>query len=316
MKVKLIKPPAIQNKIRGIGVYGRNLEEQLKKNSELEITNKNFDLIHFLYFDPFFLTLPPTRNSKTVVTVFDLTEIVLKNLYPRGIRGEVKWQIQKNLLKFVDHIITISESAKKDIIKIIGIPAEKITVTYLAAGENYKNLNLKKDNFVLYIGDINPNKNLSSLFKAMALLKGEKLVLVGKALAESAEIKKEIETLGITNRVTLAGFVEENEEIILLNKAKVYVQPSIYEGFGLPVLEAMACGTPVICGENSSLPEVAGDAATYADVNDPNDLAEKISKIERFDINKPEIKMLGISLLTKFINIGYSGKKTWVPNPS
>ena len=281
MRVKLVKPPAIQNEIRGIGVYGRNLEEQLKKRSELEITDENFDLIHFLYFDPFFLTLPPIRNSKTVVTVFDLTEIVLKNLYPRGIRGEIKWQIQKNLLKFVDHIITISESSKKDIIKIIGIPAEKITVTYLAARKNYKDFNLKKENFVLYIGDINPNKNLLSLFKAIALLKEEKLVLVGKALAESAEIKKEIEILGITDRVTLTGFVGENEKIILLNKAKVYVQPSIYEGFGLPVLEAMACGTPVICGDNSSLPEVAGDAATYVDVTNPSDLADKILNVKK-----------------------------------
>lgn len=281
MKVKLIKPLARENNVRGIGVYGENLTQNLKKISGLEITNTSPDLTHFLYFDPFFLTLPPIRNSKTVVTVFDLTEIILKNLYPRGIRGEIKWQIQKRLLKTADAIIAISESAKKDIEKLTGISENKIFVTYLAAGENYKNLNIKKENFVLYVGDINPNKNLSSLFKAIALLKNEKLVLVGKAVSENAEIKKEINILGIEKRVKFTGYISEKEKIILLNKARVYVQPSIYEGFGLPVLEAMACGTPVVCGKNSSFPEIAGDAATYADVTNINDLADKILKIKK-----------------------------------
>lgn len=280
MRVALVKPPAIENNVRGIGVYGENLIQNLKKISDLEITDKNSDLTHFLYFDPFFLTLPPVRKSKTVVTVFDLTEIVLKELYPRGIRGEIKWQIQKNILKFVDHIITISESSKKDIIKIIGVPAEKITVTYLAAGSDYKDLKIKRENFVLYIGDINPNKNLLSLFKAIALSKNERLVLVGKAILENAEIKKEISILGIEDRVKFTGYISEKEKIILINKAKVYVQPSIYEGFGLPVLEAMACGTPVICGKNSSLPEIAGDAATYTDILNPHDLVDKIVNVK------------------------------------
>lgn len=280
MKVKLINPSARENNVRGIGVYGENLTRALEKISGLEITNINPDLTHFLYFDPFFLTLPLIRKEKTVVTVFDLTEIILKNLYPRGIRGEIKWQIQKKLLKTADAIITISQSAKKDIEKLTGISENKIFVTYLAAGENYKNLNIKKENFVLYIGDINPNKNLSSLFKAIALLKNEKLVMIGKTLAQSLEIKKEIKFLGIQDKVTLTGYVSEEDKINLINKAKVYVQPSIYEGFCLPVLEAMACGTPVICGRNSSLPEVAGNAATYADVTNVNDLADKIKNIK------------------------------------
>lgn len=280
MKVNLIKPPQVQNMFRGVGVYEENLIQNLKKISGLEITNENPDLTHFLYFDPFFLTLPLWRATKTIVTVFDLTPIVLENLFPRGIKGEIKWQIQKNLLKTVDHIITISESAKKDIVRIIGIPAEKVTVTYLAAGKDYKNLKLKRENFVLYIGDINPNKNISSLFKAIALLKNEKLVLVGKALSESMEIRKEINILGIKDRVKFAGYISEKEKIILLNKAKVYVQPSIYEGFGLPILEAMACNCPVICGRNSSLIEIAGDAATHSEVTDINDLSDKIKNVK------------------------------------
>ena len=281
MKVSLIKPPAIQSITRGAGFYGENLINSLKEFPEIEIVNQGQDLIHYLYFDPFFLTLPLIRNHKTVVTVFDLVPLVLPKLYPPGIRGNIKWQIQKNILKTVDHIITISESAKKDIVKKIGIDPEKITVIYLAAGPLCKKIaDIKKEDFVLYIGDIDPNKNLSTLFKAMVLLKEEKLVMVGKALAESPEIKKEIEDLGISNRVTLTGFVDEAEKVKLLNKAKVYVQPSLYEGFGLPVLEALSCGTPVICGRNSSLVEIGGDAVTYANIEDVDDLVLKIKNIK------------------------------------
>ena len=281
MRVRLVKPPIVQNEVRGVGVYGRNLTEELGKVPSLEITDNNPDLVHFLYFDPFFLTLPPIRKTKTVVTVFDLTPIVLPNLYPRGVRGEIKWQIQKRLLKSVDAIITISQSAKNDIVKIIGIPQEKVFVTYLAAGTECKKLNLRKKDFILYIGDVNANKNIFNLLKAIAILPNQKLVLVGKAfvepeLPEARAIRDEIKNLGIEDRVTLAGYVSDEEKIVLLNKAAVYVQPSIYEGFGLPVLEAMSCGTPVVCGRNSSLPEIAGEAAIFADVINPQDLAQKI----------------------------------------
>ncbi len=280
MKIKLVDPPAVQSQTRGAGFYGKNLTEALKNLPNIEITNIHPDLVHYLYFDPFFLTLPPIRNSKTVVTVFDLTPLILPDLFPPGIRGKIKWEIQKNLLKTVDHIITISESAKKDLIKIVGLPEEKITVTYLAAGKECVNLELPRDDFALYIGDINPNKNISSLLKAISRFEDQKLIMVGKALQESVEVTKEIEALGITDKVTLTGFIEEQKKVNLLNKAKVYVQPSIYEGFGLPILEAMSCGTPVICGKNSSLSEIAGDAVTYADVSDPADLAEKIKGIK------------------------------------
>jgi len=119
IRVSLVKPPAIQSATRGAGIYGQNLTEALKKVPGLEITNANPDITHYLYFDPFFLTLPPIKKNKTVVTVFDLTPIILKDLFPRGLRGEIKWQIQKNLLKTVDAVITISQSAKNDIKKFV-----------------------------------------------------------------------------------------------------------------------------------------------------------------------------------------------------
>lgn len=293
MKVALIDPPAIQSKTRGAGFYGQNLREAFNKIAGVELTTANPDLVHFLYFDPYFLTLSPFRSTKTVVTVFDLTPIVLGNLYRPGLRGEIKWQIQKRLLKTADGIITISQSAKKDIERFTKITPDKIFVTHLAAGNNYLNLNLPRENIILYIGDINANKNITKLLQTMALLPKYKLILVGKAflepnLPEAKDITAEINELGIYSRVVMTGYVSEQEKILLLNQAKVYVQPSIYEGFCLPVLEALSCGTPVVCGQNSSLPEVAGDAAIYADVTNPEDMAEKIKTVFNFSAKERE----------------------------
>lgn len=291
MKVAVIATPAKGSSVRGIGVYTRRLLEELKKINGLELEDQGFeywrtdyskyDLVHFLYFDPFFLTLPPIRNKKTIVSVMDLTPIVLEKLYPRGIRGELKWQIQKLLLSKVDHILTISNSAKSDIEKIVPFPPSDITVTLLAPSEHSDVPNLKKENFALYVGDVDPNKNILKLIKALPHVedKAFKLVLVGKALKEATYIKDKIKELGIEDRVEIPGFVEDKDLVKLYGKTKMFIHPAIYEGFGLGPLQALSAGLPVICGNNSSLSEVVGNAAFFADVNSPEDIAAKIDKI-------------------------------------
>jgi len=134
---------------------------------------KNIDLVHIPYFEPFFLTLPKVNKFKTVVTVHDLTPLVFPKEFPAGLKGKLKWQIQKGRLKKADHIITDSESSKEDIIKYVGVSESKISVVYLAAGEEFEklkadNLKLKAvrekydlpDPFCLYVGDVTWNKNL------------------------------------------------------------------------------------------------------------------------------------------------------------
>lgn len=304
-------PLSSGHKNRGIGIYTKNLIDNLtkfdKKNQYIFFENinqlKDVDLVHYPFFDPFFLTLPINKPFPTVVTVHDLTPIVFSKHYPRGIKGEIKWQIQKYSLINSTHIITDSQNSKKDIVKILNITPDKVSVVYLAVSDNFKPLekgkwiskikdkyNLKND-FVLYVGDVNYNKNIPGLFKAFSLLNNKDLdlILVGNAKFNAPTYAKTL------------GFVPESDLAKLYNLAKVLCLPSFYEGFGLPVLEAMSCGCQVVTSNNSSLSEIGGEAVFYCDPYSPNDIAEKIQTA----INSPKNNSILLSKSHKF-----SWKKT------
>lgn len=317
------------HKVRGVGMYIKNLTENLqkldKKNDYIFFENdkklpKNIELIHYPYFDPFFFTLPLTNKKKTVVTVHDLTPIIFKKHFPAGIRGNVKWILQKNILKKVNKIITDSESSKKDIERLVGINAEKISVVYLAPGEKFKRLEIgdwklatKKKfglpaDFILYVGDVTWNKNLPRLIEAVKNT-DIPLVMVGKALSVenfektniwNADLIKVLHEIKGNNQFIRLGFVEDDDLVKLYNLATVFVMPSLYEGFGLPVVEAMRCGCPVITSERGSLKEVAGDAAIYVNPEDVKDIKSKIEKVfESFELQK-QLSLSGIKQANKF----------------
>src|SRR5205814_1416142 len=137
------------------------------------------------------------------------------------------------------------------------------------------------DNFALYVGDVNWNKNLHGLLNAISISKIQ-LVLVGSALTDQnlpqvKELDALIKELDLGSLITKTGFVPEKDLVVLYNLAGVVVMPSFYEGFGLPVLEGMACGTPVVCSKNSSLEEIGGDVAIFCDPSDPKDISLKIA---------------------------------------
>lgn len=330
MKVALITPPKVGNQVRGTGVYVSRLTSELIKIPGLEIEQldfnfwkwdySKFDLVHFLYFDPFFLTLPPIRNRKTVLTLMDLTPIKFPKLFPRGVKGEVKWQIQKTLVSGVDHLMTLSNSSKNDIKDELKVNSEKITVSYLA-GDEFKRVTDQKKlhsisekyalpkKFLLYLGDINPNKNIDKLLEAIALIPQKerpKFMLCGKSflnknLSEAQMITQKISKLNLNSDVILPGFVPDEDLEGLLSLATAYIQPSIYEGFGLPVVQAMSCACPVICANISSLPEVGGEAAIYADVYNPSDIAEKIrSLLNMSDLQKKQLGEKSLEQSKKF----------------
>lgn len=310
MKVALVKPPHSGSLVRGVGFYGERLYSALQKLKEIEVKfvdfsfspnkYKNFDLVHFVYFDLFYLTFPPIRQKKTIVTLHDIIPLKFPEAYPLGIRGKTVWPIQNILLKTVNAVITDSQTSKNDISRIAGISPEKINVTYLAADNVFRKIvdPLKLEfvtskyrlpkKFVLYVGGVNWNKNLLALVEACQK-NNLNLVIVGKeALEEKVDFsnventpfKKFLEKTHGDEKIKRLGYVPTEDLVGIYSLATVYCQPSIYEGFGLPVLEAMGCGCPVVCGKNSSLSEIAGNAATYADVQSPDDLAEKIKNIK------------------------------------
>jgi len=294
-----ITPLETGHKDRGVGMYTKLLIEALEKYGSnhsyhfftrgQKIPN-DIELIHYPYFDPFFITLPFVYSKPTVVTVHDLIPLVFPEHFPAGIRGALKWHYQRMKLTRVSRIIADSESSKRDIERIAGAPESRIDVVHLAPSSQYRPVTSESllsaiktkyklpEKFILYIGDVNWNKNIVGLLQAFQYLKAQiKLVLAGKAfmnssLAEAKDIQSQINFLGIRDRVITPGFISFEDLPALYSLACVYIQPSHYEGFGLPVLEAMACGTPVVSSRASSLAEIAGPAITV-DPSDSQDIA-------------------------------------------
>jgi glycosyltransferase involved in cell wall biosynthesis len=313
---------------RGIGVYTRNLIEALEKikiqNPKIEIEEYNphkndYAIIHYPYFDLFYCTLPLIKKIKTIVTVHDVIPLVFPEHYPPGIKGFIRYQIQKFSLKGVQAVITDSYSSKEDIFKYLNYPKEKISVIYLAPSKIYKQLKLTSsiiqtirlkyhlpENFVLYVGDINYNKNIPSLVKACERLKIS-LVIVGKQALEKNIDRNHPENKDLvwvqdhySNKVILTGFVPEKELAIIYNLATVYCQPSFYEGFGLPLLEAMACGCPVVAANTSSLPEICEEAAFMVDPYDYNNIAEGITRVIEDRKTRDMLINRGLNQVKKF----------------
>lgn len=308
MKVKidssLLNSP---HQYRGIGTYTRNLIEAINKINPKILTDEQPDIVHYPYFDFFQLTLPLKKVKPTIVTIYDTTPLIFPKHFSPGLRGSLKFRIQKKSLQSVKAVITISENSKKDIVKYLGYPESKIFVTYLAPGKEYRQLKIKQkyslpDSFVLYVGDVNWNKNVPGLIRAFAQIKDMHLVMVGKAfedksLPEIIKINNLINQLGLNNRVVRLGWVDNQELVKIYNQATVYCQPSFYEGFGLGVLEAMACGCPVACANTSSLPEVCGEAAALFNPYDINTMVKAINLVIK---NRDNFAKKGLAHVKKF----------------
>lgn len=254
---------------RGIGVHTNTLVEELKKLGVVE-DSKSPDIVHYTKFRPFFVDLPFMKPSKKVIlTIHDLIPLIYPEHYPPGIKGKINFAINKFLIwKNVDAIITISETSKKDICRFLNVDPKKVFVTYLAPKKFFKKIDnpsypgLPK-RFALYVGDVNYNKNIPWLIEKENELKLP-LVIVGKQAVEiekmdldHPELKhlKNIDWKGIIR----LGFVDDSDLVKIYNLATVYIQPSLYEGFGLPALEAVACGTPIIFYKSQALVEILED---------------------------------------------------------
>lgn len=321
MKVAFdISPLKNGHTFRGIGNYTQNLKIALSKQKtlfELDFVDSfenlnNYDLVHHPYFDLFFHTLPVRAKYKRVVTIHDVIPLIFPNHFPSGIKGNISLFLQKQALRSVSRIICDSNTSAFDISNKLSYPAEKISKVYLASGSNFKKINNEKmleetakkyhlpKRFCLYVGDVNWNKNVEGLIQAVAVAKLP-LVLVGRAITDdqipqTISINSAIAKLNIKNLITRTGYVPEEDLINIYNLAEVTVQPSFYEGFGLPVVESMSCGTPVVCSQNSSLAEITSEkTAFYCDPTDTTSIANKI--IHAFNLSSKEKESLGKKLI-------------------
>ncbi len=245
-------------------------------------------------------------SIKKVVTIFDLSFLH----FPEMFTSRDLWQLT-NWTKFsasqADHIITISEFSKQDIISQYKIDKNKITVAYPGFDkENYKPKGKKPGNYIIYIGTIQPRKNLIRLMEAVSRIENLNLIIVGKTEGEGRQgwmyedILQTPKKLGIEDRVKFLGFIPTAELKILLSGAAAYIQPSLWEGFGIPVVEAMATGVPVLVSNDSSLPEVVGKAGLLFDPYSVDQIEQAIRTIVADNKLREKYSKAGIIQAQKF----------------
>lgn len=257
-----------------------------------------------LWFSPDFI-IPRRLRVKSVITVHDLIFEEFHDTTQNSAAALFSKKVE-NSVRRADRIIAVSDFTRRRILERYKLPEEKVIRIYQAADERFHAIHdqeaIKRvlrrygipDKFLLFVGEISERKNLIRLLKAYRLLhradktRGRKLVLVGKRTTQTHGILKEVAALDLQLEVFLTGYVPDEDLPFLYNSAKLFVFPSLYEGFGIPPLEAMKCGTPVVASNTTAIPEVVGDAALLFDPENPEDIAEKIDLIinEKIDVNK------------------------------
>ena len=263
----------------------------------IELTRSPVDILHVQY------AVPLGFCGKLVATIHDIAFEFFPETFPKTMRYKL-YTIVRRTAKKATVILTGSENTKKDLINLYGIPPEKIKVIHYAHGQIYKPVEdndifegIKKkykipENFILYVGAIQPRKNIIGLIKAWEILREKyglkwKLVIVGKAAWLSSEIIRSWESSKYSEDIIYTGYIMEEELPFIFNAADLFVYPSFYEGFGLTVLEAMACGIPVITSNYSSLPEVVGDAGLLIDPYNYEELAYAMYRV----LTEPELRI-------------------------
>jgi glycosyltransferase involved in cell wall biosynthesis len=261
---------------------------RLRLPIHLEHWTGRLDLLH----QPDFVLPPVHRKTRTLLTVHDLSFVREPDSVMTGMTRLLNRWVPHSVAR-ADHVIAVSEATRQDLIDLYRTPPEKITTLYHGVSAGFepveeagtlatvrRKYGLGGKPFILSVGTIQPRKNYQRLIQALAQLNPRyALVIVGSRGWQYETIFEEVNRLGLAERVHFPGFVAENDLPALYSAAELFVYPSLYEGFGLPALEAMACGTPVVASNRSSLPEVVGEAGLLVDPLDVTALAEAMSAV-------------------------------------
>ena len=265
---------------------------------------RKYDLYHETNY------IPMQFNGPIVVTVFDLSFLLFPETHPKE-RVQYMERYFYSRLNRISHFITISETIKREMIEYLGIHKDKITITPLGVDNEFKPLlsepldpvvkkyGLKAGSYILNVGTLEPRKNVLNLLRAYARLplflrETYPLVLSGGAGWLMEKLDKEIQQLNIQKTVMKTGYVPNHDLPHLYSGATIFIYPSMYEGFGLPPLEAMACGTPVIASNISALVEVIGTAGVLVSPDDYEALAEKMQELLMNPARRQTLSAMGL----------------------
>ena len=271
-----------------------------------------FPVLHVPHYNA-----PLMREGTVLITIHDLTHI----LDARFRNSPKSLLYARPMLRLAArkaaHIFTVSEYSRQQIVEHLNVPSEKVSVTYNGVGPAFFPESREKARqtvqrecgvarpYILYVGNLKPHKNVGALLRAFALAWRRTagaidLLIIGDDASGGPALKNLAANLGIAAATKFAGRVSDELLRCTYSAAELTVLPSLEEGFGLPVLESMACGTPVACSRVASLPEVAGNAAEYFDPHDIESIAETIERLLHSDGNRARLRELGISNAKRF----------------
>jgi glycosyltransferase involved in cell wall biosynthesis len=256
--------------------------------------------------------LPPLVRCTSVVTIHDCIHLMFPQYLPNRFAYQYARASIRLAARRATRIMTVSESSKRDILKFVDTEPDKIDVIYNAYDDRFAIDPREEDvvrvreryqlesEFVLYAGNVKPHKNLERLIEAFYLVRKRgleylKLVLIGDEISKYTALRRAVHHHQLHKYVRFLGYLPEETLAVMYRLAGVFVFPSLYEGFGLPPLEAMASGTPVVTSNVSSLPEVAGDAAVLVDPYDPRAIADGIYQVLTDEQLRRDLRRKGLA---------------------
>lgn len=259
------------------------------------------------------MRVPVKLNIPAIVTIYDIIPLIFPRLFRARDAILLNFHIRQSI-KRADLVLTISNSSKQDIMKYFKIASDKIKVVYLPKDPLFYPRDKKqidkvldsygiKEQYFLCVGNIEPRKNLLRVLKAFSSIGSRnscQLVIVGQHLTDYRRILLEVSRMNLDDRVKLIGFVTDEELAALYSGSVALVYPSLYEGFGLPLLEAMACGCPVISSNNSSIPEVVGSAGILVDPYNVDDIRGAMENVISDKSLVDSLRQTGVIQASKF----------------